>query len=234
MTCDVSKWSNLEAIPSAVAKAFGKGAVADVWVAGAGIFEPKWSSFVYDQEKEFFIQMRINAEHPIKLTRTAMRSCLGVNKPCVVLIISSGLGIIGTYSAALYSTSKHALVGFTKCMAQADADEDVKVVCICPGMVSTPLWTGEAAKHVNAQFSYTDDMCITPDEVAEAMKEMIEQGRYKGGALLEVSKATPRNVLENPQSSAMKGQQGEELKAWLDRSYAPLREVFAKERGADI
>lgn len=76
--CDVSKWSDLEALPSEVSKAFGKDAVADVWVAGAGIFEPKWSSFLYDQEQEFYMQMRINAEHPIKLTRIGTSQLLAL------------------------------------------------------------------------------------------------------------------------------------------------------------
>ena len=233
MKCDVSNWTELEAIPSEIEKAFGKGAVADVWIAGAGIFEPKWSSFVYDQEKEFYMQMRVNAEHPIKLTRIAMRSCLAANKPCVVLIISSGAGITGTYAAALYCATKHAVVGFTKSMMQADQDENVKVVCICPGMVSTPLWTGENAKHVNSQFSYSDDMCITPDEVAEAMKEMVEQGKYKGGALLEVKKGNLRNDLESHQSIIVDGMDPEVRDKFLSTLYTPVREVFAKERGSN-
>ena len=79
-TCDVSKWPQLEALPSEVEKAFGKGEVADVWVPAAGVFEPKWSSFVYDEEKEFYMALRINTEHPIKLTRIAMRSLLSANK----------------------------------------------------------------------------------------------------------------------------------------------------------
>lgn len=208
MKCDVANWANLEAIPDEVEKAFGKGAVADVWVPGAGVFEPRWSSFLYDQEKEGYAAMKINAEHPIKLTRIAMRSLLSVNKPGVVLIISSGAGITGAYAAALYCATKHAVVGFTKSMAQADADENVKVVCICPGMVSTPLWTGEAAKDVHAQFSYTDDICTTPEEIAIAMKEMIEDGSFAGGALMEVTKDRPRNRLESAQS--LKGKPGEE------------------------
>ena len=108
MKCDVSKWDDLEAIPSEVEKAFGKGSVADIWVAGAGIFEPKWSSFLYDQEKEFYMQMRINAEHPLKLTRIAMRSLLGANKPGVVLLVSSMAGVQGTYAAGLYCATKYA------------------------------------------------------------------------------------------------------------------------------
>lgn len=109
MKCDVSKWSDLEAIPSEVEKAFGKGSVADVWIAGAGIFEPKWSSFLYDEEKDHYMQMTINAEHPIKLTRIAMRSCLGANKPCVCLLVASGAGINGIYASALYCATKHAV-----------------------------------------------------------------------------------------------------------------------------
>jgi len=234
MKCDVSKWADLESIPSEVEKAFGKGSVADVWVPGAGIFEPKWSSFLYDQENESYTQMRVNAEHPIKLTRIAMRSCLGVNKPCVVMLVASGAGITGTYAAALYCATKHAVVGFTKSMGQADIDENVKVVCICPGMVSTPLWTGAQGDHVRGQFSYTDDMCITPEQVAEAMKEMVEQGKYKGGALLEVKKGALRNELESAQAIILPGaeQDNPEMKQFFDGLYKPVREVFAKERGA--
>lgn len=72
----------------------------------AGIFEPKWSSFLYDTEDEFYMQMRVNAEHPLKLTRIAMRSLLGANKPGVVCLISSGAGLTGIYSAALYCATK--------------------------------------------------------------------------------------------------------------------------------
>lgn len=253
MKCDVVNWADLEAIPAEVEKAFGKGAVADVWVAGAGIFEPKWSSFLYDQEKDGYAAMKINAEHPIKLTRIAMRSLLSVDKPGVVLIVSSGAGITGTYAAALYCATKHAVVGFTKSMAQADADENVKVVCILPGMVSTPLWTGDAAKHVFDQFQYSDDMCTTPEEVALAMKEMIEDGSFEGGALMEVTKDRPRNRLESAKSIIDESKDSAETIAFMvsllraqcpfcecsltitqEKNWAPLREVFKKERGAKL
>lgn len=116
-------------------------------------------------------------------------------------------------------------------MAQADIDENVKVVAICPGMVSTPLWTGEQGKHVNAQFSYNDDMCITSDEVAQAMVEMVVQGKYKGGALMECKKGALRQEVESRQAVILDGPPGPEMRGWFDRLYQPLREVFAKERG---
>jgi NAD(P)-dependent dehydrogenase (short-subunit alcohol dehydrogenase family) len=173
--------------------------------------------------------MRINAEHPIKLTRIAMRSSLKANKPGVVLIVASGAGVIGFYGSPLYCATKHAVVGFTKSMAQADKDEDIKIVSICPGIVATPLWKGEDAAKVAKQYAYDDKMALTAEEVAEAMKDLVEQGRYGGGSLLEVSKADGVKLLESNESALT---QGPEAKAWADGVYAPVREIFKKERGA--
>jgi len=226
MTCDVASWSDLDSIPSEVEKAFG--GVADIWIAGAGVFEPKWSSFFHDTETDHYKTLQINAEHPIKLTRIAMRSALGANKPAVVLIVSSGAGISGAYGAALYCASKHAVVGFTKSMAQADKDESIKVVCICPGMVTTPLWTASDAQDVAKQFSYTDDVCITAHDVAEAMVEMVTQGAYPGGSLLRVSKKLLREPLDSGQSFVDDG--SEAMKAFTDRCYEPIRDILRKER----
>ena len=227
--CDVSNWKDLTRIPSEVSKAFGDGAVADIWIAGAGVFEPRWSSFLYDEEDDHYKVLQINSEHPMKLTRIAMRSLLGANKPGVVVIVASGAGITGEYRAALYCASKHAVVGFTKSMAQADEDENVKVVCICPGIVSTPLWTGAQAKDVAAQYQYSDQAGITPEEVAQAMKEMVENETYGGGSLLRIAKGNLRERL--PSQRAFDSSKPE-LKAWADNCYAPIREIFAKERNA--
>jgi len=227
-TCDVSNWRGLENLPSEVQKAFGKNAVAQVWIAGAALFEPEWTSFLHDKEKDHYKALQVNTEHPIKLTRIAMRSCLGADKPGVVLIVASMAGITGSYGAALYCASKHAVVGFTKSTAQADIDENIKVVCCCPGIVATPMWKGEAAKDIAAQYQYNDDVAIMPEDVAEAMKDMVEQAKYKGGTLLEVSKARLRGELESRQ--ALVGD-SPEMKAYMDHCYAPIREVFRKERG---
>lgn len=228
--CDVAKWNELERIPSEVETAFGKGEVADVWIAGAGVFEPNVSSFFHDNEDDHYQAMRVNAEHPIKLTRIAMRSCLGVNKPGVVLIVSSGAGVKGFYGSPLYCATKHAVVGFTKSMAQADKDEDIKVVCVCPGIVATPLWTGPDAGEVAKQYSYEAEMSISAEEVAEAMKDMVEQGKFEGGSLVAISK-TGRSVLESDRARVG---QGADAQAWEERCFSSARQLLTKERGAAL
>lgn len=77
--------------------------------------------------------MEINVNHPIKLTRIAMRALLGRDKKGVVLMIASVAGLAGLYASPLYCATKHAIVGFVKSMAEADRLEGVKVVAICPG-----------------------------------------------------------------------------------------------------
>lgn len=234
MTCDVSNWRDLEAIPNTVTQAFGKDTIADVWIAGAGIFEPKWSSFLYDTETDHYKALQINTEHPIKLTRIAMRSCVGVNKPCVVLITASVAGLTGSYGAPLYCASKHAVVGFTKSMAQADEDENCKIVCICPGIVKTPLWTGNDAKHVASQFSFDDRMAVTADEVADAMMEMVQSSRWPGGSMMEINKANGRSKVDSVRSEeavSKAGAETAEAKQWLENFHRPIREVWQKERG---
>ena len=68
-----------------------------------------------------------------------MRALLNKNKPGVVVIIASMAGVKGTYIAPLYCATKFAMVGFTKSLADADEDQGVKVVCICPGYVNAFL-----------------------------------------------------------------------------------------------
>jgi NAD(P)-dependent dehydrogenase (short-subunit alcohol dehydrogenase family) len=225
--CDVTSWPDLEALPSAVSSAFGAGTIPDVYIAGAGVFEPKWSSFFYDSETDFYRTMRINAEHPIKLTRIAMRTSLSANKPCVVLIVASTAGVIGVYGSALYCASKHAVVGFVKSMAPADAEENFKVVAILPGMVDTPLWTADEAKDVADQFTFQAKEALTADEVALAMKDLVEQGKYTGGTLLQIQPNSGTTVLP---SLPYHGEMPDRLKTILSNSNGAVKQIFDRER----
>ena len=135
--CDVTNWSDLKALIATSVKEFGQ--VPDIYVPCAGIFEPPWSNFWDDAEgaddnaRGSYATMRINVDHPIKLSRIAMKALLGAEKKGVACLVASGAGLGGFYLASLYCASKHAVVGFAKSMGTADAEEGFKVVCICPG-----------------------------------------------------------------------------------------------------
>lgn len=96
-------------------------------------FDKEWSSFWGDRETERYAELDINLAHPIKLTRIAIRACLGKNKKGVVIITSSIAGVYGHFATALYVASKHGTIGLIKSLAKAEDEAQVKVVGICPG-----------------------------------------------------------------------------------------------------
>jgi NAD(P)-dependent dehydrogenase (short-subunit alcohol dehydrogenase family) len=56
-----------------------------------------------------------------------------------ILHLSSGVATTGTRNRAAYSASKGAIVSLTRNMALDYAPDRVRVNCLCPGFVNTPL-----------------------------------------------------------------------------------------------
>ncbi len=68
-----------------------------------------------------------------------------------IINIASDAGIGGNYGCPVYCASKGAVVSLTKALA-LDLAPDIRVNCICPGDVDTPLLTAQLAA---ADGSYT-------------------------------------------------------------------------------
>ncbi|GAM40134.1 hypothetical protein TCE0_034r12244 [Talaromyces pinophilus] len=183
--CDVTKWSDLQAIVDFSKSKFG--AVPDVFVASAGVLEPPHSNFWHEPEPleaNGYAQVDININHPIKLTRLAIRALLESNKPGVVILLGSTSGYAGQYLVPLYSATKHAITGFTKSMKDAEKYQGVRIMAVCPGIVSTPQWTTGAPAE---RLKLMEKIAITPEHVAQSIHEVItEPAKYAGGTVLEV------------------------------------------------
>ncbi|EHA23702.1 hypothetical protein ASPNIDRAFT_125824, partial [Aspergillus niger ATCC 1015] len=169
--CDVRNWNDLQALIQLSQDKWND--VPDVYVASAAIFEPSWSSFWEDTESTDYACIDINANHPIKLTRLAIRALLGKDKKGVVCLVSSIAGISASIRSPLYCAAKHAIWGFVKSMAPLDQLEGVKVTSICPGVVPTPLW--DTVPGIRKQLSYDRVKHVPAEEVAEYMLELIQQ-----------------------------------------------------------
>lgn len=59
-----------------------------------------------------------------------------------IVNMASVAGIRGGNPHLLYPTSKGAIVNMTRAMAHHHAKEGIRINCVCPGMVYTPMMYG--------------------------------------------------------------------------------------------
>lgn len=78
--------------------------------------------------------------------------------------------------AVAYVTSKHAVLGLTRAMAVDHAHEKIRVNCVCPGTVDTPMfrWTASLDPNPEAVINACEDMhpigrIAKPEEIAEVI-----------------------------------------------------------------
>ncbi len=67
----------------------------------------------------------------------------------VIVNVASVAGLEGTRAGAIYTASKHAVVGLTKNTAYMYNNEGVRCNAVCPGGVETEVGAGEFMKNIN-------------------------------------------------------------------------------------
>ncbi|KIW94209.1 uncharacterized protein Z519_05525 [Cladophialophora bantiana CBS 173.52] len=192
---DVSKWNELEALFKRAQAELGS---LDIVCNGAGVFEPAWSNFWNDTETESYKSLDINLGALIKGTRLAIRDQITRSKGRkaggtvgVILNISSLAAQRMLFNQPIYSAAKAGVSAIVRSLAPLHEEFGIKVVAVAPGMVYTPLWSDHPEK---LKAAHEKDIWITPEEQAAVMLEVVENGDYEGGTVLETLKNFTRRV----------------------------------------
>lgn len=141
--CDVTEEQQVrDALSLAVAEFGG----LDILVNNAGIFSG-YGKIVDKDKNDFERCFRVNVlgvSYGVKCAGELMRD--GGR----IVNTASAAGLIGAAGIADYSASKHAVVGLTKSAALELADRHIRVNCICPTTVNTPMAHEEGGEHMLA------------------------------------------------------------------------------------
>ena len=116
----------------------------------------------------------VNVRGVFEMTRTFLPGMLARQSGSIINLASIG-GIVAVRDRLAYTTTKFAVVGFTKAVALDHAKQGVRCNCICPGRVETPFVSAMIAQYpdpakARAEMESTQAIgrMIRPDEVAAA------------------------------------------------------------------
>jgi len=142
----------------------------DILVNSAGVYKAGPIETV--TEADYHQVMDINVKGTFFMCQMALPEMRKTGGGAIVNV-SSDSGIMGNSEAALYCASKGAVTIFTKALAVDVARENIRVNCVCPGDIQTPMLERDAASAEDCD-TYLSDMKShypvgrvgTPEEVA--------------------------------------------------------------------
>jgi NAD(P)-dependent dehydrogenase (short-subunit alcohol dehydrogenase family) len=143
--CDVAVAADVEKIASAISSSMGG---IDVLVSNAGI--QRYGDVVTTSEELWDEVMAVN-----------LKGCFHLAKHAVPLMAKRGGGaivVVGSVqcftavgNSAAYVTAKHALLGLVRAMSLDHARQNIRVNCVCPGAIDTPMLRWAASLDPNPE-----------------------------------------------------------------------------------
>lgn len=197
---DVADQAQVAELVTAAAATFGG---LDIMVNNAGISSPLKKGLFDEDLDEFDRVMRVNLLGVMAGTRDAGRYMSEHGGGAIINLGSIG-GIQAGGGVSSYRASKAAIIHFTKCAAIELAHYEVRVNCLAPGNIPTPILASSATDEdrerlerfearIRAQMR--DDRPLkregTAEDVAEAALYLAtDRSRYVTGTVLPVDGGT--------------------------------------------
>lgn len=130
---DVSKSKEVEEAVEQLLKSWGQ---IDVLVNNAGITRDNLLMRMSEEDWDLVIDVNLKSVYNLckALARPMMKA-----KGGVIINITSVIGLTGNAGQANYAASKSGMIGFTKSLAKELASRNIRVNCVAPGYIDTPM-----------------------------------------------------------------------------------------------
>jgi NAD(P)-dependent dehydrogenase (short-subunit alcohol dehydrogenase family) len=185
MASNVTSEAECKALVEAAVERFGRLDYLDnnVGIGSRG-------SVVDEKPEEYRRVMQVNVETMFLLSKYAIPAMIKTAKGGAIVNISS-ISALRPRGLTTYTTSKAAVIGLTQAMAVDHGRDNIRVNCICPGPMYTPMvyarnGMSEAARRqrANASVLKTEG---TGWDVGQAVKFLLsDHARYITGQVLVV------------------------------------------------
>jgi NAD(P)-dependent dehydrogenase (short-subunit alcohol dehydrogenase family) len=131
--CDVTRLADCEAAVAAAVEHFGR---LDTVFANAGIVGIGLVEHTTEADWERVIDVDL---HGVFRTAKAALPALRKSGGGAIVFTSSIEGLLGHSLVAAYCTAKTALIGLARALAQEGASAGIRVNCVNPGFIRTPM-----------------------------------------------------------------------------------------------
>lgn len=152
-------------------------------INNAGIAQIKLFGDITDAEWQKMVGVDLSAV--FLLTREITRAMIRRKEGCVINI-SSVWGVYGASCETHYSAAKAGVIGFTKALAKELGPSDIRVNCIAPGVIESPMNAHLSEDEMRELIDSTPLMRIgKPEHISHAAR-FFEQNDFTTGQILGV------------------------------------------------
>ena len=166
---DVSSEAEVQQLVQAATQRFGQ---VDVFCSNAGIIaraDEDASPAQWQRHWEVNVMAHVHA------ARSVLPQMLARGEGYLVQTASAA-GLLSQVNAAPYSVTKHAAVGFAEWLSIAHGDQGIRVSCLCPQGVLTPMLLGKEGNQRSHSFLGAD--AVTPEAVAGEVINAMREERF--------------------------------------------------------
>ena len=188
IACDVRNAAEVRRAVEWTQREFGR---LDILFNNAGIILRK--NVLDMSEGEWDNNLDTNLKSAFLFAKYVLPSMIA-QRSGVIINNGSGWGLKGGANAASYCASKAGLVNLTRAMALDHSAQGIRINCICPGDVDTPMLDDEAHQLQQARAAIVADGALRPmgrigtaEEVARSVLFLAsDDSSYMTGAVLIV------------------------------------------------
>ncbi|MFK7802810.1 MAG: glucose 1-dehydrogenase [Anaerolineae bacterium] len=142
--------SDTKAVESLIAEIVDRYARLDIAFNNAGV-EGNPTRTADGTEDDFDFIMRVNVKGVWACMKYELKQMLAQGSGCIINTASVA-GLTGSHSMPIYSASKHAVVGLTRSAAVEYGSKGIRVNCINPYVIKTPM-VERSASHLPESFT---------------------------------------------------------------------------------